>query len=162
MFERKKPPEENRWNEHICDRIREARLERGWTQQELAKRVHKSQKNISDIESARTEISAVDLVFIAHELEKSFTFFLPNFIPTEGDLYPDEWELIHFFRQIRNKGMERLLIKQAQQFAEAAIEADKQAHRQAIAEERLKEKDPKEEARRKALAEERKRSLTKK
>src|SRR5205085_2416742 len=106
------------------------------------------QKNISDIESARVEISAVDLMAIAHELEKSFTFFLPNFIPTEGDLFPDEWELIHFYRQIRNQGMERLAIKQVRQLAETAIEADIQADRQAAAQERLKRKDPKEDARR--------------
>src|SRR5437773_2767151 len=103
VFGRKHP---NKWNRAVSDRIREARQERGMTQFELAKQVHKTQKNISDIESGRTEVSAVDLMMIAHAVEKAVRFFYPVYVPTEGDLTPEEWELIHFFRQIREPKLE--------------------------------------------------------
>ena len=127
----RKPTPANKFSLFIADRMKEARLERGMTQQELAKLVYKSQKNISDLESGRTELNAVDLMMIAHAVEKPVRFFFPVYVPSEGDLTPEEWELIHFFREIREPKLERLLIKQANEYAKLSIDEDlKEQHKQ--------------------------------
>lgn len=133
--------EEDKYNRFIREKIREARVEKGWTQAELAKSVYKSQGNISDIEMGRLQVSAVDLMGIAYNLEKPIKYFFPMYVPTEGDLVPSEWEIIHQFRRIwGNEALERLAINQVKQIADASTEADLKADRDDRARERLKAK----------------------
>jgi transcriptional regulator with XRE-family HTH domain len=145
VFGRKR--EEDKYNRYIREKVREARLERGMTQDQLAKLIYKSQKTMSDIESGRTEIGAVDLIYIAHVLEKSIAFFNPIHQRTEGDLTSDQWELIHFFSDIGEPKLERLIIKQAQEYANLSIAEDlkedrrqSQEAREALREEKKKAK----------------------
>lgn len=130
--------EEDKYNRYIREKIKEARKEKNWTQAQLAKEVSKSQGNISDIENGRLQVSAVDLMGIAIVLEKPVRWFMPVYVPTEGDLTSNEWELIHHFRRIwGNEALERLAIKQVQQIADAATEADIKQHREAVEKEQL-------------------------
>lgn len=114
--------EENKYNRFIRERIIQARKEKGMTQEELAKALHRSRMTIANIESGRTEINAVDLMGIAYILEKPVRYFYPQYVPTENDLSSEEWELIHYFRRIRNEALEKLLIRQAREFAEISDE----------------------------------------
>jgi len=133
--------EEDKYNRFIREKIREARIEKGWTQEQLAKAMWKSQGNISDIEMGRLQVSAVDLMGIAYNLEKPVKYFMPMYVPTEGDLVPNEWELIHHFRRIwGNEGLERLAINQVKQIADAATEADVKKNLDEVSRERLKSK----------------------
>ncbi len=78
---------------------------------------------LSDLERGRTRINASDLVVVAGAFEKPVAHFLPGQTTLEGELSAKELELIRYFRGIQNEAMENLLIKQAQQFADAAREA---------------------------------------
>lgn len=62
-------------NEEIARRIKQARLERGFTQKDLAKFLNKTPSNISDIERCRVQVSAVELHIIAQALNKPIEFF---------------------------------------------------------------------------------------
>jgi transcriptional regulator with XRE-family HTH domain len=129
--------EENKYNRFIRQKIREAREEKEMSQEELAKAIDRSRITITNIENGRTEINAVDLMGIAYVLEKPVRYFYPQYVPTEGDLSSEEWELIHYFRKIGNKAMEKLLIDQARKFAEISTEADLEVYRQEVAAEKL-------------------------
>jgi transcriptional regulator with XRE-family HTH domain len=110
--------EEDRFNRFIREQVIKARKEKGLTQEELAKALHISQEVISNIETGRTEINAVDLMGIAYVLEKPVRYFYPQYVPTEDDLSNKEWELIHYFRKIQNGALRDLLIDQAKRFAD--------------------------------------------
>ena len=73
MFNR--PKEEDEANRQIREKIAEERLRSGLTQAELAGSIQKSQKNLSDMETGRTEISAADLMYIAGQLKKPVRYF---------------------------------------------------------------------------------------
>ncbi len=62
-------------NEEIARRIKQARLERGFTQKDLAKFLNKTPSNISDIERCRVQVSAVDLHTLAKALNKPIEYF---------------------------------------------------------------------------------------
>jgi transcriptional regulator with XRE-family HTH domain len=132
--------EENKFNRFIREQIIKARQEKGMTQEELAKALNISRVVITNIETGRTEINAVDLMGIAYILEKPVRYFYPQYVPTEDDLSNKEWELIHYFRKIQNDAMEDLLIDQAKRFAEIATKADIVAHLEEVSKERLKTK----------------------
>ena len=57
-------------------RIREARENRGWTQQQLGQRFGTSHAAISDIERGVTKVDLADLQRLAHLLGKDVAFFL--------------------------------------------------------------------------------------
>lgn len=137
--------EEDKYNRFIREKIKQARLEKGWTQAQLADELRKSQGNISDIEQGRLRVSAVDLMGVAYLLEKPVKYFFPMNVPTEGDLTSNEWELIHHFRRIwGNEALERLAINQTKQIADAATEADIKLQLDEAAKARLEEgKKPK-------------------
>lgn len=140
-----KRDEEDKYNRFIRVKIKEARLEKGWTQAQLAGQLRKSQGNVCDIEQGRLRVSAVDLMGIAYLLEKPVKYFLPMYVPSEGDLSSNEWELIHHFRRIwGNETLERLAINQIKQIADAATEADIKHDSDEVAKGRLeKGKKPK-------------------
>ncbi len=62
-------------NEQIAERIRQARLERGLTQKDLAVFLNKTPSNVSDIERCRVQVSAVDLYILAEALNKPIEYF---------------------------------------------------------------------------------------
>lgn len=62
-------------NEEIANRIRQARLERGFTQKDLARFLNKTPSNISDIERCRVQVSAEDLHILAQALNKPMGYF---------------------------------------------------------------------------------------
>ena len=119
----------NRW---IGIQIKTARDDRNMTQEELAKKTHKSRVNISNVERGEVAIAADDLALIAYALDKAITSFFPVTVrgATAGDLSEDEKDLIHFYRQIQNPAMEKYAIKQVRDLANAALEANIQTRLQ--------------------------------
>jgi len=139
----RKPDKEDKYNLYTRDRIREARHDRGLTQEELANRIHWSRVAVSDLERGRTRINLSDLLVIARALEKPVAHFLPGQTTLEGELSPKEMELVHFFRGIQNEALEDLLIKQAEQFADVADDARYKAEIREMDETELKGNKPK-------------------
>jgi len=62
-------------NELIVKRIKETRLEKGLTQQDLANRLGKTAAAISDLERGKVQVTASDLFLISQLLQKPIEFF---------------------------------------------------------------------------------------
>lgn len=118
-----RPNPNNRYNNFIRKRIKEARDDLKMTQEELAEKIFKSRVQISDLERGRTEISASELIFISLALHKPIMYFYPFKTQTDNELGEEEQELIHHFRGIRNGAMQKYAIKVVRELADAAYEA---------------------------------------
>ena len=117
-------PQEDKIGRLIRERIRDARAERGMSQEDLARRIEKSRVAISDMERGRVQVSVSDLIFIATVLEKPLSYFLP-YSPLEasrGDLSPMEKELVYWFRQLGHAALENVAMSQLKTLAQSAIE----------------------------------------
>jgi len=122
MFARK--PHEDKINGLIRERIRDARTERGLSQEDLARSIEKSRVAISDMERGRVQVSVSDLIFIATALEKPLSYFLP-YSPLEAshaDLSPSEKELVYWFRHLGHAALENVAMSQLKTLAQSAIE----------------------------------------
>lgn len=96
-------------------RIKLARERRGMSQNELAVRVEKDQKAISEYERGKRKLAVTDLVEIARVLEEPILFFFEGSLETE-DL---DRELLEEFRRIPTLEGRRALIEITRTFAEA-------------------------------------------
>ncbi len=63
-------------NDLIVKRIKEARIERRFTQQDIAKHLGRSTAAISELERGKVQVSASDLYQIAQLLNKPIEYFL--------------------------------------------------------------------------------------
>jgi len=62
-------------NEFIVKKVKEARLERGLTQKDLAKLLDRTSASISDLERAKVQVTANDLAILAKYLNKPIEYF---------------------------------------------------------------------------------------
>jgi transcriptional regulator with XRE-family HTH domain len=62
-------------NNLIVKRIREVRIERGLTQQDIADQLGKTASAISDLERGKVQVSASDLFYLARYLNKPIEYF---------------------------------------------------------------------------------------
>ena len=62
-------------NEKIAKRIREARKERGLTQQDLANQLGRTAAAISDLERGKVQVNATDLYQISQFLNRPIEYF---------------------------------------------------------------------------------------
>lgn len=136
FLERKK--HEDKWNSDIGRRIKDEREKAGLTQEELAEKIYKTRVVVSDMERGRTQISAVDLMDIAYNLEKPIRVFYPVYVPTADDLEDYEAEIVHYLRKIGDHARARkvagLLIDQARIVTNAMVDTDVKAEAERIRE----------------------------
>jgi transcriptional regulator with XRE-family HTH domain len=93
--------EDDKANQYIRARLKEARLEANKTQDDLANLLQKSRVTISDMERGRVAVSASDLALIAAALDKPISYFFPPRVsyPKE-ELTPLHEELLTLFDQL--------------------------------------------------------------
>lgn len=72
--------------ERIGERIRAAREEKGYTQEDLGKLIDQSAVTVSRWESASRRPGITELVGLAQELDKPITYFTEEKPPEEGPL----------------------------------------------------------------------------
>jgi len=88
-------------NRYIREKVRQARIESGESQEDLAKAFGKSRVTISDMERGRVEISASDLSWIAAHFEKPISYFYPPRVTiNKSELTPLDEELLFLFIQL--------------------------------------------------------------
>lgn len=141
IFTRANP--NNKYDNFIRQRIRDAREELKMTQDELGEKIYKSRVQISDLERGRTQISATELILISVALHKPIMYFYPFKSLTDNELKEEEQELIHHFRGIKSKAMEKYAIKTVRELADASQEARIQEFNQEMDEAMLEEEDEK-------------------
>ena len=90
-------PVPNKFTEFMGERIRDARIEAGMSQQDLAKLIYKRQAALSDYENGRAIVNSDTLALLAHSLNKPIEYFYPPYIFRDlkpEDLSPMEKEVI--------------------------------------------------------------------
>lgn len=96
-----KKNEDDKANQYIREKVKQARLEANETQDDLAKVLEKNRVAISDLERGRVAASAADLCFISAHYGKPISYFFPPlFTITSEDLSPIEQELIELVRYL--------------------------------------------------------------
>jgi transcriptional regulator with XRE-family HTH domain len=98
----------------MAELVRNARLEAGLSQNELATKMMARQAKISDIENGKIELSASDLLHLSKYLEKPILFFFPAWavekINSEG--IPSELQvLILNARKLSKEDIHRINIQ---------------------------------------------------
>jgi len=118
------PDEHDRINRYIRDRVKEARLERGMSQDDLALYLGKTRVAISNLERGQAQVNAGDLAILAKALEKPISYFYPEDVagPTARDLSPTEKGLVQSFRGIRNRTLQEVAVKQVQYMLEVEVD----------------------------------------
>ena len=141
----KKESKESSLSRYIREQVRKAREEKGWSQEELAKKVYKTGSAIGDIERGRVKVSAEELATLAAYLEKPITYFFQPYFrgAEEKDLSPEEKELVRYFREIQNPVLESIALDQVKNMAERSIKADLEAMHRAAQDPQMDEAQPK-------------------
>ena len=76
---------DDKLNKYIRERIKEARLEAGDTQEDLGKKMERTRVAISDLERGRVSVNSSDLGFIAAYYDKPISYFYPPRLKIEKD-----------------------------------------------------------------------------
>lgn len=97
----------------LGSRIRQAREQKGLSQEELATLVSKDQRAVSDYENGKRKLSAVDLSNIAKVLNVSVLYFYEG----EVTLHDLEYTILREFQQISTDEAKRALIEVARVFS---------------------------------------------
>lgn len=98
MFKSRK---NDKLNTYIRERIKQARLDAGQTQEDLAKKMEKTRVAISDLERGRVSVNASDLGFIAAYYDKPISYFYPPRLKiNKEDLSSLDEELLIVFWQL--------------------------------------------------------------
>jgi len=68
----------NKFTIALGDRIREARLEAGLSQAELARKANFRQSSVSKIESGNRSVSSEEILYFSYALDKPILYFFPE------------------------------------------------------------------------------------
>jgi len=112
-----KPKLPHRYSMEIGERILEARLESGFTQEELAKRIYKRRASLSDMENGKMLPDAFTLIMISDRTRKPIDYFMPEIYRlnqelAEDELGPLEKDVLTQFRRISDPHTRKLILKQ--------------------------------------------------
>lgn len=111
----------NKLSLEMGKRIREAREERGLSQDELAKKVYKRRPSLSEIENGKMYPDVATLLMIALVLQRPIVDFFPAMHRHQlaaTDLSDEEEQLILQFRRIRDEDQQRLALTQIKAIAD--------------------------------------------
>ena len=92
--------------------VRQARVEAGLNQADLARRIYLKQSSVSKIEAGNRAISAEDLLYLCLALDKPIGYFFPPTISRElaqGDSSPLEEELLLHARRLSNDDLRKVI-----------------------------------------------------
>lgn len=111
-------------NDHIREKLKQAREEANLSQRELAEIMNSAQGTISDLERGRIRINAAELARYAQALNKPISYFFP--VVQESNLTEREQILLGFFRRLSDRWQKSILDQVKAQLAlyEMTAEAD--------------------------------------
>lgn len=83
----------NKFTVGMGELIRQARMNAGLSQKELADKAYFSQANLSKVENGKVEVGSSELIYLSSVLRKPITYFFPKqlirHLSPDGE-YPDE------------------------------------------------------------------------
>jgi transcriptional regulator with XRE-family HTH domain len=124
LFGRSSENEEN-WNKRFAiymgEKIRNARMEAGLSQEELAEKIYIRRPSLSNIENGKSEANASTLGLLSFYLKKPLTYFFPpplyeETVKKEMDELSLEMQM--YFEQIYGDELKKLAIDLIKQFVE--------------------------------------------
>ncbi len=93
--------QDDKANQYIREKIRQARQEANETQEDLAFILQKNRVAISDLERGRVAVNGSDLALISAHYDKPISFFYPPKLTiNKADLTQLDEELISLFHQL--------------------------------------------------------------
>jgi transcriptional regulator with XRE-family HTH domain len=108
-----KEPRPNKFTIFLGEQIKKARIEQGYSQEELAQYAYVRRATISDIENGKGQVNADLLALFGHVLDKPLGYFYPWYAYKElkqEDLTPLENELILNFQKIMGENLQKLAV----------------------------------------------------
>ncbi len=137
----------NRFTNYMGEQIRNARLEAGFSQEELAEKIYMRRPTLSDIENGKSEANASILGLLTYYLKKPLSYFFPPPLyedTVKKDMSDLSLEMQMHFEQIYGDELKILAIDLIKQFAEfdptdlvinsAELIAEKFAHEEELIE----------------------------
>ncbi|MEA3327391.1 MAG: helix-turn-helix transcriptional regulator [Chloroflexota bacterium] len=121
LFPEDKGSRPNKFTLYMGDQIRNARIEAGFSQGELAEKIYMRRPTLSDIENGKSEPSASALGLLSFYLKKPLTYFFPSPLYEETvkeDMDELSLEIQMYFEQIYGDELKKLLISITKEFAE--------------------------------------------
>ena len=103
----------NKFTLYMGEQIRKARLEAGFSQEELADKIYLRRPTLSDIENGKSEVNASTLGFLTYFLKKSIYYFYPLLLYEETvqkDMDELSLEMQMHFEHIYGDELKKLLI----------------------------------------------------
>lgn len=109
----------NQFTRAMGQLIRQAREERGMSQEDLAARIYRSRPAVSEMETGKMEPDASTLVYLSNALDKPILYFFPPFARgTEGETpSPEAQELLRVFDRL-DAHLQRAAIRQVRALAD--------------------------------------------
>lgn len=111
----------NKFTFYMGEQIRQARLEAGFSQEELAEKIYMRRPTLSDIENGKSETNASTLGLLTFHLKKPLTYFFPPLLYEETvikDMDELSLEMHMHFEEIYGDELKRLAIDLIKQIAE--------------------------------------------
>ena len=113
LFPEDKTTRPNKFTIYMGEQIRNARLEAGLSQEELAEKIYMRRPTLSDIENGKSEANASTLGLLTFYLKKPLTYFFPPPLYEETvkkDMDELSLEMQMYFEQIYGDELKKLLI----------------------------------------------------
>lgn len=120
LFPEDKTTRPNKFTIYMGDQIRNARLEAGLSQEELAEKIYMRRPTLSDIENGKSEANTSTLGLLTFYLKKPLTYFFPPPLYEETvkkDMDELSLEMQMYFEQIYGNELKRLAIDLIKQFS---------------------------------------------
>ena len=121
LFPDEKGTRPNKFTIYMGEKIRTARLEAGFSQEELADKIYLRRPTLSNIENGKSEPNASTLGLLTYYLKKPLNYFFSPLLYEEtviNDMDELSLEMQMHFDQIYDEELQKLLIKIAKQFAQ--------------------------------------------
>jgi transcriptional regulator with XRE-family HTH domain len=115
-----KEDQSNRFTIYMGKQIRNARLEAGFSQEELAEKIYMRRPTLSYIENGKSEANASSLGLLSFYLKKPLSYFFPPPLYEETvkkDMGVLSLEMQMYFEQIYGDELKKLAIGLIKQFA---------------------------------------------
>lgn len=124
-----RPEKPNNFTRPMGERIKQARLEKGWSQEELAEKIYRRRASLSEMETGKMEVDASTWYLLAWVLEKPLIYFLgerwrQKFAATGLELSSEQQELLKEFNRLESPALKRAAIQQIRALANAQTQEE--------------------------------------
>lgn len=117
-----RPPKPDSFTKPMGERIRQARLEKGYSQEELAERIYRRRASLSEMETGKMEVDASTWFLLALNLEKPLIYFLGDkwryMLGAKNlEMTSEQQEILKEFNRLDSSALKKAAIQQIRALA---------------------------------------------